>query len=76
MMSSVAISVGRVVLDSILKKEDTSYLTSHSTHYITVISAPNMVKSHIDSKTGRRLQPLSGLLFWVNTKSSFIYTIP
>ena len=52
------------------------YLTTHSTHFILwLYSVGHMVKDHSDSKRGNPL-PLHGLLFPINSKGSFICTIP
>ena len=47
------------------------YLTTHSTHFIYGY----MVKDHSDSEKGNPLLPHM-LLFLINSKSYFIYTIP
>ena len=51
------------------------YLTMHSTHFIYGYMASNMVKDHSDSDGGNPLPP-HGLLFSINSKGSFICTIP
>ena len=53
------------------------YLTTHSTHFILrLYDFRHMVKDHSDSKRGNPLPPLHGLLFPINSKGSFICTIP
>ena len=49
------------------------YLTMHSTHFIYGYMAS--VKDHSDSERGNPLPP-HGLLFPINSKGSFICTIP
>ena len=51
------------------------YLTTHSTHFIYGYMASDMVKDHSDSERGNLL-PQHGLLFPINSKGSFICTIP
>ena len=51
-------------------------LTTHSTHFIYGYMASDiMVKDHSDSERGNPLLP-HGLLFQINSKGSFICTIP
>ena len=53
------------------------YLTTHSTHFIYGYMASDiiMVKDHSDSEKGNPLPP-HRLLFLINSKGSFICTIP
>ena len=52
------------------------YLTTHSTHFIYgYMVLDNMVKDHSDSERGNLLSP-HGLLLSINSKGSFICTIP
>ena len=51
------------------------YLTTHSTHFIYGYMVGHMVKDHSDSERGNLLPP-HGLLFPINSKGSFICTIP
>ena len=53
------------------------YLTMHSTHFIYGYMASDiiMVKDHSDSEKGNPLPP-HRLLFPINSKGSFICTIP
>ena len=52
------------------------YLTTHSTHFIYGYMASDIrLKYHTDSERGNPLPP-HGLLFPINSKSSFICTIP
>ena len=53
------------------------YLTTHSTHFIYgyKYGVGHMVKDHSDSERGNPLPP-HGLLFPINSKGSFICTIP
>ena len=52
------------------------YLMRHSTHFILQLyGVGHMVKNHSDSERGNLLPP-HGLLFPINSKGSFICTIP
>ena len=52
------------------------YLTTHSTHFILrLYGVRHMVKDHSDSEKGNPLPP-HRLLFPINSKCSFICTIP
>ena len=53
------------------------YLMTHSTHFIYgfIYGVGYMVKDHSDSERGNPLPP-HGLLFPINSKGSFICTIP
>ena len=51
------------------------YLTMHSTHFIYGYMASDMVKDHSDSEKGKLLPP-HRLLLLINSKGSFICTIP
>ena len=51
------------------------YLTTHSTFFIYGYMASDMVKDHSNRKKGNPLLP-HGLLFPINSKGSFICTIP
>ena len=52
------------------------YLTTQSTHFIYgYMASDNMVKDHSDSEKGNPLPP-HRLLFPINSKGSFICTIP
>ena len=58
------------------ERKEMFYLTTHSTHFIySYISVRHMVKDHSDSERGIPLSP-QGLLFSMNSKGSFICTIP
>ena len=61
-------------MDFIGRKE-MFYLMTHSTHFIYGYMASDMVKDHSDSEKGNLLPP-HRLLFLINSKSSFICTIP
>ena len=50
-------------------------LTTHSTHFIYGYMASDMVKDHSDSEKGNPLPP-HRLLLSINSKGSFICTIP
>ena len=54
-------------------RKEMFYLTTHSTHFIYGVS--HMVKDHSDSDKGNPLPP-HRLLFPINSKGSFICTIP
>ena len=52
------------------------YLMTHSTHFILrLYGVGHMVKDHSDSERGNPLPPYR-LLFPINSKGSFICTIP
>ena len=52
------------------------YLTTHSTHFILrLYGIGHMVEEHSDSERGNLLPPHE-LLFLINSKGSFIHTIP
>ena len=51
------------------------YLTMHSTHFIYVYMASDMVKDHSDSERGNPVLPHQ-LLFPISSKGSFIRIIP
>ena len=52
------------------------YLTTLSTHFVLQLYGVTlMVKDHSDSEKGNPLPP-HGLLFPINSKGSFICTIP
>ena len=56
-------------------RKEMFYLTTHSTHFIYGYMVSDMVKYHTDSERGNPLPP-HGLLFPINSKGSFICTIP
>ena len=56
-------------------RKEMFYLTTHSTHFIYGYMASDMVKDHSDSERGNPLSP-HGLLFLINSKGSFICTVP
>ena len=57
-------------------RKEMFYLMTHTTHYILrLYGVRHMVKDHSDSERGNPLPP-HGLLFSINSKGSFIYTIP
>ena len=57
-------------------RKEMFYLTTHSTHFVLrLYGVGHMVKDHSDSERGNPLPP-HGLLFLINSKSSFICTIP
>ena len=57
-------------------RKEMFYLTTHSTHFIYGYMASDiMVKGHSDSERGNPLLP-HGSLFPINSKGSFICTIP
>ena len=66
--------------DSYTKQHDmyyTVYEIVHSAHFIYgYIDIGHMVKNHTDGETGNPLSPLHGLLFPIDSKASFIGTIP
>ena len=58
------------------RKETFFYLTTHSTHFILQLyGVGHMVKDHSDSQRGNLLPP-HRLLLSINSKGSFICTIP
>ena len=56
-------------------RKEMFYLTAHSTHFTYGYMASDMVKDHSDSVRENPLPP-HGLLFPINSKGSFICTIP
>ena len=57
-------------------RKEMFYLTTHSTHFIAwLYGIGHMVKDHSDSERRNPLPP-HGLLFPINSKGSFICTIP
>ena len=57
-------------------RKEMFYLMTHSTHFIIwLYGVGHMVKDHSDSERGNPLPP-HGLLFLINSKGSFICTIP
>ena len=57
-------------------RKEMFFLTTHSTHFILrLYGVGHMVKDHSDSERGNLLPP-HGLLFPINSKGSFICTIP
>ena len=56
-------------------RKEMFYLTTHSTHFIYGYMASDMVKDHSDSEKGNPLPP-HRLLFPINSKGSFMCTIP
>ena len=57
------------------REREMFYLTTHSTHFINGYMASDMVKDHSDSEKGNPLLP-HRLLLSINSKGSFICTIP
>ena len=58
------------------REREMFYLTTHSTHFILrLYDVRHMVKDHSDSEKGNPLPP-HRLLFPINSKGSFICTIP
>ena len=57
------------------REREMFYLTMHSTHFIYSYMASDMVKDHSDSEKGNPLPP-QRLLLSINSKGSFICTIP
>ena len=60
-----------IVVDVYGRRKEMFYLTTHSTHFIYGY----MVKDHSDSEKGNPLPP-HRLLLLINSKGSFICTIP
>ena len=56
-------------------RKEMFYLTTHSTHFIYGYGVGHMVKDHSDSER-RNLLPPHRLIFPINSKGSFICTIP
>ena len=57
------------------REREMFYLTTHSTHFIYGYMASDMVKDNSDSEKGNPLPP-HRLLLSINSKGSFICTIP
>ena len=71
----VIIDLQVVLLLSKEREREMFYLTTHSTHFIYGYMASDMVKDHSDSEKGNPLPPYK-LLLSINSKGSFICTIP
>ena len=57
-------------------RKDIFYLTTHSTHlFLRLCGVRHMVKDHSDNEKGNPL-PSHRLLLSINSKGSFICTIP
>ena len=57
-------------------RKEMIYLTMHSTYfYLRLYGVGHIVKDHSNSERGNPLLP-HGLLFPINSKGSFIFTIP
>ena len=57
-------------------RKEMFYLTTHLTHFILrLYGVRHMVMDHSDNERGNLLPP-HGLLFLINSKGSFICTIP
>ena len=68
--------VRHMVKDHSEREREMFYLTTHSTHFIYgLYGVRHMVKDHSDSERGNPLLP-HRLLFPINSKGSFICTIP
>ena len=62
---------------SVVGEREMFYLTKHSTHfYLRLYGVRHMVKDHSDREKGNPLLPLHRLLLSINSKGSFICTIP
>ena len=57
------------------KKGNVLFNDAHNTFYLRLYGVNHMVKYHTDSERGNPLLP-HGLLFPINSKGSFICTIP
>ena len=60
---------------SYLREREMFYLTTHSIYFVYGYMASDMVKDHSDSEKGNPLPP-DRLLLSINSKGSFICTIP
>ena len=58
-----------------MKEGNVLFNDTLNTFYLQLYGVRHMVKDHSDSKRGNPLPP-HGLLFTINSKGSFIYTIP
>ena len=58
-----------------IREREMFYLMTHSTHFIYGYMVSDMVKDHSDSEKGNLLLP-HRLLLSINSKGSFICTIP
>ena len=67
--------VDQVEQDQVEERQEMFYLTTHSTHFTYDYMASDMVKDRSDSEKGNPLPP-NRLLFPINSKGSFICTIP
>ena len=57
------------------KEENVLFNDALNTFYLWLYGVGHMVKDHSDSERGNSLSP-HGLLFLINSKASFICTIP
>ena len=57
------------------ERKEMFYLTTLNTFYLRLYGVRHMVKDHSDSEKGNPLPP-HRLLFLINSKGSFICTIP
>ena len=74
--SSIIYNTKQASLNRKEGRKEMFYLTMHSTHFILrLYSVGHMVKDHLDSERRNPLPP-HGLLFPINSKGSFICTIP
>ena len=68
--------VRHMVKDHSDREREMFYLTTHSTHfYLRLYGVRHIVKDHSDSEKGNPLPP-HRLLLSINSKGSFICTIP
>ena len=70
-----SLKLDNVTWEVIILKKEMFYLTTHSTHFIYGYMASDIVKYHTGNERGNPLLP-HGLLFPINSKGSFICTIP
>ena len=70
-------STGGLPLKGMEGRKEMFYLMTHSTHlnFLQLYGVGHMVKDHSDSVRGNPL-PQHGLFFPINSKGSFICTIP
>ena len=64
-----------IVFEMYLKEGNVLFNDTLNTFYLRLYGAGHMVKDHSDRERGNPLPP-HGLLFLINSKGSFICTIP
>ena len=66
----------RYLVYALRKEGNVLFNDALNTFYLRLYGVGHMVKDHSDSERGNPLPSLHGLLFLINSKNSFISTIP